>query len=81
MRERFAAGAVIKTTNLTDQYGLDEFRAQYGDAALPLFVITDDGSVRVFTVENPPTPKTGDAIVFLLDHDANEQLSRSKLQR
>ncbi len=81
LRERFAAGAVIKTTNLTDQYGLDEFRAQYGDAALPLFVITDDGSVRVFTVENPPTPKTGDAIVFLLDHDANEQLSRSKLQR
>jgi hypothetical protein len=75
---RFVSGAVVKTTTLSDTFGRDAFAAKYGEAALPLFVLTKEGRLSVITATDPPKPEPGDRIIFLLDREANEQVQRER---
>jgi len=76
--DRFVAGAVVKTTRLTEQFNYEQFTAQYADAALPLLIIHETGNITVLTAKQPPTPIPGDAIVFLLDHEAATQVEEKR---
>ena len=42
---RFAEGAVIRTTKLTQEFDYDAFRALYGEEAIPLFLIAQNGNL------------------------------------
>ncbi len=63
---RFNAGALIKVTPLTDQFDFTAFRARYGDDAIPLFQIAENGDLGVFTAEDPPDPKPGERLISLV---------------
>ncbi len=65
--ERFAAGAVVKATPLTDEFGFEEYRSRYGDAAIPLFILDADGSCQIVAADAPFDAKAGRSIVSLID--------------
>ncbi|HRX84300.1 MAG TPA: sodium:proton antiporter [Phycisphaerae bacterium] len=63
LAKRFGGGFTIKATPLTEEFGPDAFRAQYGADALVLMAITDAGRLRVGTVEEPIQPRAGQTII------------------
>ena len=63
---RFAEGAVIRTTKLTQEFDYDAFRALYGEEAIPLFLIAQNGNLMVFTRDNPPNPRPGQTLISLV---------------
>lgn len=67
LASRFARGAVIKTTKLTQEFDYDAFRKLYGEEAIPLFTIAQNGNLVVFTKDSPPTPRPGQTLISLVD--------------
>lgn len=67
LTNRFASGAVIKTTNLTEEFDYDAFGAYYGETALPLFLIDQNGNLAIFTPDNPPKPRPGQKLISLIE--------------
>ncbi len=65
--KRFAQGAAIKKTQLTDDFGIDEFKLRHGASAIPLFLVSESGILRIFTADQPPTPQPGQKIIALVD--------------
>lgn len=65
LMRRVNAGAIIKTTKLTREFPYEAFRAQYGDTAVPLFAVLQNGRVHVFTPEEPFTPPPGTRLISL----------------
>ena len=63
---RLSTGASIKTTGLSEQFNYDAFQAYYQDSALPLFVISSNGDLRVWTADQPLAPGPGQRIVSLI---------------
>ncbi len=63
---RFERGATVKSTNLTGQFGYEEFRERYGPGALLLFAIRD-GTLTVATEDQPMEPGAGQTLVALVD--------------
>ena len=57
-------GAVIKSTNLTDNFNFTDFRTCYGDSALPLIYI-HKGKVRIYTASQA-IPSSGIELISLL---------------
>jgi hypothetical protein len=66
---RLAAGAVVKTTSLSEQFDYNAFKALYNGAALPLFVITASGQLRIWTLDERLTPEPGQRIISLVPAD------------
>ena len=66
MTKRFAQGATIKRTGLTDEFGFDEFVEHYRGAALPLFVVTEASKVRVLEAQRKVPVKAGQTIISLV---------------
>ncbi len=66
LMRRVNAGAIIKTTKLTKEFPYSAFRAQYGDTAVPLFAVLENGRVHVFTPEESFTPPHGSRIISLV---------------
>jgi hypothetical protein len=64
---RFASGAVVKTTSLTKEFDYKAFQEYYGDAAIPLFLIEEGGSLAIFAVDNPPGPRPGQKLISLIE--------------
>ncbi len=67
LASRFAQGAVIKTTKLTQEFDYDAFQKLYGEEAIPLFAIAQNGNLVVFTKDSPPTPRPGQTLISLVD--------------
>jgi len=64
---RVAAGAVIKATNLSEEFNYDDFVGLYGEDALRLFIITGSGGLNVVTADARPTVRAGQTLVSLVD--------------
>lgn len=67
LASRFARGAMIKTTKLTQEFDYDAFRKLYGEEAIPLFTIAQNGNLVVFTKDSPPTPRPGQTLISLVN--------------
>lgn len=63
---RVLSGATAKATNLSDEFGYDDFLSRYGNSAVPMFVINADGDLEALTDESDP-PKPGETIFALVD--------------
>jgi NhaP-type Na+/H+ or K+/H+ antiporter len=89
LTKRFDHGAVVKTTELTEEFTYDDFLDRYGeDNVVPLFVINADKQMRVFAVEGNPSPKPGHTLISILDateedrkRDARKKEEREERQR
>jgi NhaP-type Na+/H+ or K+/H+ antiporter len=78
LTQRFAAGAVVKTTKLTGQFDYDDFLARYGSTAVPLLLIDETGNLRVFTTDQELFPRPGETLISLVaptDQPVNGQPS------
>jgi NhaP-type Na+/H+ or K+/H+ antiporter len=68
LARRFALGAVIKKTKLTEEFDYEAFLEYYGEGTLPMFMITEAGNLEVLTSEKQSAPKPGHTLVALVDH-------------
>ncbi|MGK0154015.1 MAG: hypothetical protein ACI9SE_000965, partial [Neolewinella sp.] len=69
LRNQLNSGARIRATKLTDQFGPDEYREQYGNQARPLFLVTADKKLQIVTTDNPPVLKVGQTVLGLVSRD------------
>jgi hypothetical protein len=65
LEDWFREGATLQTVRLTRDYGLADFRSQYGSQAIPLFSVGTNRSVQFFTVEKELRPEAGQELVSL----------------
>jgi hypothetical protein len=63
--ELYKKGQVIKSTPLTEAFTFQHFKKTYEDDFDPLFIISKEGSIQPFVVDNPTSPQPGDAIISL----------------
>ena len=70
LARRVDAGATVKKTPLTNEFGLEQFRAHYGNRALPLFLIAPTGELTVLTDENAVSAPPGRVLVSLVEPSA-----------
>jgi len=63
---RFAAGALLKRTTLSEAFTLESFYAQHGHDALMLFVIGAGERLTVCVADETPAPKAGESIISLV---------------
>ena len=67
LQELLDAGWRIKATALTEQYGWPQFRAAWGEQALPLFALADKGRLRVAGEgEDALRPTAGQTVLALV---------------
>ena len=79
LQRRFRNGAVVKSTRLGEDFGLDRFLATYyhPDApAIPLFTVTEDGRLRVFTALDEPRAQEGDTVIAVVEPGDEETPAR-----
>jgi NhaP-type Na+/H+ or K+/H+ antiporter len=67
LAQRFAEGAVIKNTKLTEDFDYEAFRKHHGKSAIPLFLIAEAGRLLIFTTEEATEPQTGQTLISLVD--------------
>lgn len=73
LSNRFLDGAVIKSTNLTEEFTFEHFRSEYGGTAIPLFLISNRGQrLTPFTVNEKVIVEAGTTIIALVDGQAKK---------
>ena len=65
LQTRLSAGATFKATPLSESFDFNAFRARYGDTAVPMFLIGDEGRLTVITADRDAKPKPGSTLVSL----------------
>lgn len=73
LARKVAAGAVFKSTGLTQEFTMNNFIERFGENATPLCVVTEGGRLQLFTDEDRPDPKPGDTLISLVDAEAIEK--------
>lgn len=68
LESRFAAGATIKKTTLSEDFGIDDFRAKY-PSALVLFTLPEKGKLTVSVAGRKLEPKPGKKLIALVAGD------------
>ena len=79
LTKRFASGAIIKRTKITEEYDYDTFLAQYGPTTIPLLLITEGKQLIIFTKGENPAPKPGQTLLSLVNIDERE--AKKKLEK
>jgi len=59
------SGAAVKRTKISEEYDFDAFLSKYGQDALLLFRIDQNGRLDIFAIDDETTPKPGEEVVFL----------------
>ena len=62
----FDAGATVKTTRITEKFNYAAFRRMYGESAVPMFVIGEEGELSVVTAESSARPQAGQTLFSLV---------------
>lgn len=66
LMEQFANEAVIATTKLTDKFDYVAFQTKYGSQAIPLFLITGNKQLIIYTTDYQPIPKPGQTLISIV---------------
>ncbi len=66
LASRWAGGAILKKTLITEDFTFDDFRARYGENTIVLFAV-DGQRLIVNTTEGPKTLKAGQKVIALVD--------------
>ena len=62
----------MKATPLSEAFDYTVFRTHYGDSAVPMLLITEDGDLKVITTDDSPEPAPGDTLVSLVREPAGD---------
>ncbi|WP_240778279.1 cation:proton antiporter [Shewanella polaris] len=68
-----AKGAVLKITNITENFTFEHFKSRYGETALPLVYLTKEGKVKVISGAETVNLPVGIELISLLPQEAQEQ--------
>ncbi|MDO6620220.1 cation:proton antiporter [Shewanella sp. 10N.286.51.B8] len=68
-----AKGAVIKVTNITDNFTFEHFKQRYGETAMPLIYLTKDQKVKIISGTEINELPVGIELISLLPKEAQEQ--------
>lgn len=80
--ERFAEGATMKATRLTDIFTYRDYQTMYGVRALPLFLIDETGTrLSVFTLDKVLSPQPGQTIISLVTPHWSEGAPASQVSQ
>jgi len=71
LREMQLVGAVVKVTQIKEEYSIEDFRKHYGENAINLFIIREDGRLDV-VVEETAKPGVGDRVVSYVVEPAGQ---------
>ncbi|MCA9211933.1 MAG: sodium:proton exchanger, partial [Planctomycetales bacterium] len=71
MNSRYAAGARVKKTKLSDEFTYDDFLDANGQDSLLMFVISDNGVLSVITADDAVSPHPGDTVVSMVSTQRN----------
>jgi len=66
LEARFASGATIKATPLSEEFGFEDFRLLYGPAAVLMLVLNEEGRLTVVTAGTSPEPEPGETAIALV---------------
>jgi hypothetical protein len=55
----------MRRTRLSAEFGFEQWKEKHGAGTIPLFLITETGTLRLFTLSNPPLPVPGQTILAL----------------
>ena len=69
---RVRSGAIVKKTQITEEFDYDAFVEIYGQSAIPLFIITENKELKVYTTDKKPTPRAGQTLISLVGPQATE---------
>lgn len=67
INRRIFYGGVIKKTTLTKEFDFDAFKNLYGKSAVPLFLITENKKLNIFTMDKTLSPKPGQTLISLVE--------------
>ena len=67
LRARFAAGAVVKRTRMSEEFTYDDFQQMYGESATVLFIVRETGELDVGTADSTPRPQSGQTVIALVN--------------
>jgi CPA1 family monovalent cation:H+ antiporter len=67
LHEMHAAGAVMKSTKLSSEFTFEDFTRKYGDQAVVMCAINQEGEVKINTIDRPLVPAAGQTIVALVN--------------
>jgi NhaP-type Na+/H+ or K+/H+ antiporter len=59
-------GFIIKRTPITEAFNFEAFQKQYGQEALPMFIVTESKKLQIITPEQPIEPKNGQVLISLV---------------
>ncbi len=62
----FEQGANVKVTCLTEEFGFEDFRRYYGDAAQVLFLLEPGGRLHVMAEDARLSPRAGHCLISLV---------------
>ncbi len=80
LHHRFISGSMIKKTNLTEEFELEDLKTMYGEDTLPLFLIDENKRVSVFTADNPSKTEPGQTIICLISKDVPPKANKKKIE-
>lgn len=67
LQDLHSAGAVMKSTKLTNEFSFEDFKAKYGDEAVVMCAIDQEGEMKINTIDSPLVPAPGQTIVALVN--------------
>lgn len=70
-------GAEIRSTSLTESFSFEDYQAQYGKRATPLFALDSRARLHVFIAEEPMKPAAGWTIISLIQ-DSSKTKERTE---
>ncbi len=65
LEDRIEAGAVIRRTRLTQEFGYEAWRQRYGESAIVLARLRENGTMEWNTTEKDLEPAVGDVLIGL----------------
>jgi len=72
---RFGMGHVLKASKMTETYDYEKFRELYGEDALPLFILTESGSLTAITAGAKVDPQPGQRLISLVDGEKDAPMA------
>jgi hypothetical protein len=72
LTEKFNKGAVVKKTDITEEFNFDHFVKKYGESFIPVALITESGNLRSYTTEVGAKPQPGQKLISIVDYDGNK---------
>lgn len=67
LRESHEAGAAMKSTKLSETFTFEDFSDKYGEQAVVMCAVDQDGGLQMNTIDSPLVPTSGQTIVAMVN--------------